>query len=347
MIKAGAWAAMAAFTAALLFGPTQAHAQDAAAFYKGKTISIVVGYKPGGGYDQSARILARHFGAHIPGSPAVIVRNMPGAGTVVAANYVTNTAPKDGSVIGLYADLLPLAPLLQVKGIKFHPKDFGWLGSMASRGTPVVVVRRDAPATTLDAARRTEILMGSSGMDATRAYPLLLNETLGTKFKVVMGYNGGTSEIDLAIERGEIHGRGSADWYTIREHRKQWLEKKLVTIMMQMSLKPNPDLKGVPLAIDLATNAKDKQLMELMFGTAEYFRAFSLAKGVPADRLAALRKAFDDTARDPAFIKDWKLQFAAGVDYSSYKDIEQFIARAYSFPPEVAERARAFLAGKK
>ncbi len=343
-VKRPAFAALVTIFLAL---PASAHAQEPASFYKGKTISIVVGYKPGGGYDQSARFLAKHFGRFIPGNPTVIVRNMPGAGTVVAANYVNNTAPKDGTIIGLYADLLPLAPLLQVKGIKFHPKDFGWLGSMASRGTPVVVVRSDAPATTIEAARKTEILMGSSGMDATRAYPLLLNETLGTKFKVVMGYNGGTSEIDLAIERGEIHGRGSADWFTIREHRKQWLEKKLVKIMMQMSLKANPDLKGVPLAIDLATNARDKQLMELMFGTAEYFRAFSVAKGVPADRLAALRKAFDDTAKDPAFIKDWKVQFAAGVDYSSYKEIEDFVKRAYSFPPDVAERARTFLAGKK
>ena len=320
---------------------------DPAEFYKGKNVTIVVGYKPGGGYDTSARILAKHFSRHIPGQPHIIVRNMPGAGTVVAANFVNNTAPKDGTIIGLYADLLTLAPMLNVKGIKFHPRDFGWLGSMASRGTPVVVVRSDSPATTIEDAKKKEILIGSSGMDATRAYPLLLNETIGTRFKIIMGYNGGTSELDLAIERGEIHGRGSADWFTIREHRKPWLEKKLVTIMAQMALKPNPDLKGVPLAIDLATKPEDKQLMELMFGTAQYFRAFSLAKGVPADRLTALRKAFDDTAIDPAFIKDWKVQFAAGVDYSSYKEMEQFLTRVYSFPPAVAERARKFLAGTK
>ncbi|MGE3643216.1 MAG: Bug family tripartite tricarboxylate transporter substrate binding protein [Beijerinckiaceae bacterium] len=328
--------------------PAAGHAQPAtASFYTGKTISLVVGYKPGGGYDQSARILARHFAEHIPGKPAMIVRNMPGAGTVVAANYVNNTAPKDGTVIGLYADLLTIAPLLQTKGVKFDPREFGWLGSMASRGTPVVVVRRDGPAQTYEQATQKEVLIGASGPDATSAYALLINETLGTKFKVLMGYTGGTSEIDLAIERGEVHGRASGDWYTIKQHKKPWLEKKLVTVMMQLSLKPNPDLKGVPLAIDLAKTDADKQLMELVFGTAQYFRAFSVAKGVPADRLAALRKAFDDTAKDPAFVKDWSVQFAAGVDYSSYKDIEGFLNRVYSFPPSVAARARKFLGGKK
>lgn len=325
----------------------RALAQDAAAFYKGKTITIFVGYKPGGGYDHSARILARHYGRHIPGQPNIIIKNMPGAGTVVAANYVNNTAPKDGTVIGLYADLLTLAPMLNTKGIKFHPKDFGWLGSMASRGTPVVVVRRDGPAQTYEEATKKEVLIGASGPDATSAYALLLNETLGTKFKVLMGYTGGTSEIDLAIERGEVHGRASGDWFTIKQHKRPWLDKKMVAIMMQLSLKPNPDLKGVPLAIDLAKKPEDKQLMELIFGTAQFFRAFSVAKGVPAERLAALRAAFDATAKDPAFVKDWSGQFAAGVDYSSYRDIETFLNRIYSFPPHVAARARKFLGGKK
>lgn len=321
-----------------------AHAQASARdVYKGQTISLVVGYKPGGGYDQSARILAKHFSRHVPGNPNIIVRNMPGAGTVVAANYVNNTAPKDGTVIGLYADLLTIAPLLKIKGIQFDPRKFGWLGSMASRGTPVVMVRTDSPATTYEQARKTEILLGASGPDATSAYAHLANDALGTKFKVLAGYTGGTAEISLAIERGEVHGRASGDWYTLKNFQADWLKKKFITVMIQMSLKSNPDLKGVPTALELAKDEADKQVIELVLGTSQFFRAFSLAEGVPPERLAILREAFGKTAKDPDFIKDWKTGFPAGVDYSSHQDMEAFLTRVYAFPESVIERARQFV----
>jgi hypothetical protein len=316
---------------------------DLARFWRTQGVAVVVGYAPGGGYDQSARILARYIGKYLPGNPTVIVRNMPGAGTVVAANYVNNSAPRDGSVIGLYADLLTLAPLLKVPGVQFDPRQFGWLGSMASRGTPIVVVRKDAPATTFEEALKHEILIGASGPDATSAYALLANETLGTKFKVIAGYRGGTSEISLAIERGEVHGRASGDWYTLKHHQSDWLTKNLVTVMLQMALKPHPDLKGVPLAIDLAKTEEDRQIMELVFGSAHFFRAFSTPPGVPAARLAALRTAFVQTRDDADFIKDWLVGFPAGVDFSSHTDIESFLSRVYAFSPAVIERAAKFL----
>jgi tripartite-type tricarboxylate transporter receptor subunit TctC len=338
-----------AFSAAILLACTAqvfssgAQAQGARDFYKGQTISIVVGYRPGGGYDQSARILAKHFPRHIPGNPTMVVRNMPGAGTVVAANYVNNTAPKDGTVIGLYADLTTIAPLLRVKGIQFDPRKFGWLGSMASRGTPVVMVRADSPATTYAQAREKEILIGASGPDATSAYAYLANDTLGTKFKVLAGYTGGTSEISLAIERGEVHGRASGDWYTLKSNQADWLTKKFITVMIQMSLKANPDLPGVPTALELAKTEADRQVIELVLGTSQFFRAFSLAEGVPPERLAILREAFSKTAKDPDFIKDWKTGFPAGVDYSDYKSMEAFLHRVYAFPESVVERARQFV----
>jgi len=315
----------------------------AASFYKGQTISLVVGYRPGGGYDQSARILARHYGRHIPGNPTIVVRNMPGAGTVIAANYVNNTAPKDGTVIGLYADLMTIAPLLKIKGVQFDPRKFNWLGSMASRGTPVVIVRSDSPATTYEQAREREILIGASGPDATSAYAHLANDTLGTKFKVLAGYTGGTAEISLAIERGEVHGRASGDWYTLKSAQADWLKRKFITVMIQMSLRPNPDLPDVPTALQLAKTQADKQVVELVLGTSDFFRAFSLAEGVPADRVALLRAAFEKTAKDPAFEKEWKIGFPAGVDYSSYREIENFMQRVYEFPPDVVERARKFV----
>jgi len=342
IVPALATSAIAAIAATLMqtgSAEAQAPAED---FFKGQTISLVVGYRPGGGYDQSARILARHFGRHIPGNPTIVVRNMPGAGTVIAANYVNNTAPKDGTVIGLYADLMTIAPLLKTKGIQFDPRKFNWLGSMAARGTPVVIVRTDAPATTFEEARKTALLIGASGPDATSAYAYLANDALGTKFRVLAGYSGGTAEIMLAIERGEVHGRASHDWYTLKSAQADWLERKFVTVMIQMSLKPNPELPNVPTALELATTEADRQVIELVLGTSQFFRAFSLAEGVPQDRIEVLRTAFEKTAKDPAFEKEWKGGFPAGVTFSSHKDIEAFMDRVYAFPASVVERARKF-----
>ncbi|MBM3607220.1 MAG: hypothetical protein FJX29_02015 [Alphaproteobacteria bacterium] len=342
--KSAAPYALAVAMTAALFAPSQACAQTSAEnFYKGQTISLIVGYRPGGGYDQSARILAKHFARHIPGNPTIVVRNMPGAGTLIAANYVNNSAPRDGTVIGLYADLMTIAPLLKIKGVQFDPRKFNWLGSMASRGTPVVMVRMDSPATTYAQAREKEILIGASGPDATSAYAHLANDTLGTKFKVLAGYTGGTSEISLAIERGEVHGRASGDWYTLKSAQADWLKRKFITVMIQMSLKANPELPGVPTALELAQGEADKQVVELVLGTSDFFRAFSLAEGVPRERVAVLRAAFERTAKDPAFEKDWKSGFPAGVDYSSHTQIENFMTRVYQFPDSVVERARKFV----
>ena len=323
--------------------PSAALADDSEAFFRANPLTIVVGYAPGGGYDQAARILARHYTKHIPGAPKIIVRNMPGAGTVVAANFVTNTAPRDASVIGLYADMLLLAPLLDLKGAQFDPRTFSWIGSLASRGTPVLVVRTDAPARTLAEAHDKELLIGASGMaDAPATYALLLNDVLGLKLKVLSGYRGGTSEIDLAIERGEIHGRASKDWDTLK--RQDWLAKGLAKVMLQVSLKPTPDLPGVPVALDLAKTAGDRQVMEMVLGSNEFFRAFSAPPGVPPDRLAALRTAFAATMKDPDFVKEFTNAYVGGVTYTTPSQIEAFMTRVYAFPPEVVKRAAKFVA---
>ena len=341
MATASATAVLAAASA--ISTPASAQVDDSAEFFRTTPLTIVVGYAPGGGYDQSARILAKHFGKYIPGTPNIIVRNMPGAGTVVAANHVNNTSPRDGSVIGLYADMLLLAPLLDLKGVQFDPRAFRWIGSLASRGTPVLVVRTDAPAKTLAEARDKELLIGASGIaDAPATYALLLNEILGLKLKVLSGYRGGTSEIDLALERGEIHGRASKDWDTLK--RQDWLPRQLVHVMLQVALKPAPDLPGVPVAVDLAKTAEDKQVMEMVLGTNEFFRAFSAPAGVPAHRLAALRAAFAKTMEDPNFVKEFTVGYIGGVTYTSPQQIEDFMARVYKFPPGVVDRAKKFVA---
>ena len=332
---------MCAALSATFIGAAPVGAQSP--FYKDKTIDIIVGYAPGGGYDLAARVLSRHIGKYSPGTPNVVVRNMPGAGTVLAANHVNNVAARDGTIIGMYADLMPAAKLLSVPGIQFDPAKFGWLGSITSRGTPLLIVRKDAPATTLEGIQKTEVLIGASGPDATSSYAYLLNDLLGTKLKVLAGYTGGTSQIDLAVKRGEVHGRASAEWerYSIQP---EWME--LLKPVIRMSVRPKnvPALKDVPLAVDLARNTEDRQIMELVLGTNQYFRAFSTPPEVPADRLAALRDAFAKTMVDPEFIAEFNTAAPGGMDVSTWQEMEDFINRINKFPPNVVKRASKYLA---
>lgn len=321
-----------------------AGAQSVAEFYKNKDVEIVVGYGAGGGYDLTARALARHIGKYIPGNPKVIVRNMPGAGSIVAANHVNNVAPKDGSVIGVYADFLPIVKLLGLDGVQFDPIEIGWLGAVTQRETPTLGVRTDAPATTLDGIKKTEITVGSDGTGATSAYAFMLNDLVGTKLKVLTGYTG-TSQIDLALERGEVHGRATIDWVRTRE-KTDWLKRKLITPIVAFSLTPvnDPDLKNVPLVIELVKTPQDKQVVELVLGTNEYFRAFSTPPKIPADRLAALRDAFAKTMADKEFQDDFTKATTGTVQFSDPKKIQDFMARVYKFPPDVIKRAAKYAA---
>jgi hypothetical protein len=311
-------------------------------FYKDKNLEIVVGYTPGGGYDLAARVLSRHIGKYIPGEPKVIVRNMPGAGTVLAANHVNNVAPKDGTTMGIYADLMPVAKLLDVPGVQFDPAKFGWIGSITSRGTPMLILRKDAPATTFDGIRKTEVLIGASGPDATSSYAHLINDLLDTKLKVLAGYTGGTAQIDLAIQRGEVHGRASAEWERLKLL-KEWTD--LVVPVLQMSTRRaiDPNYKDVPLAPEQAKNEEDRQIMELVLGTNQFFRAFSTPPGVPADRLAALRVAFEKTMKDEDFIKEFLAAAPGGMDVSTWQDIDAYMMHISKFPPNVIKRAAKYV----
>jgi len=339
-LRIGVWALGLAILAGC--GPAQkSGAEDPADFYRGKTISIIVGFSPGGGYDNSARVLSKHLGKYVPGHPRVIVQNMPGAGTLVAANHIYNAAPRDGTVIGIVSDLMTIGPLLEMTGAQFDPREIGWLGSLTTRGTALVLVRSDAPAVTVDEARENVVLIGASGPDGTSTYAYLMNEMFGTKFKVVLGYVGGT-EINLAIERGEVHGRTGYDWASVKRDHPEWVANKFVTPMIQLALKPSPDLPGVPLAADLVKTEAERQVLQLLFGY-HFQRTFSAPSGVPAERLAALRKAFKDVTTDPEFRKEAGVFMPQGVDYHSPEEITDFIARSYAMPPEVIGRAAKFV----
>jgi tripartite-type tricarboxylate transporter receptor subunit TctC len=319
-----------------------AAAQSVADFYKSQSVEIYVGYGAGGGYDLTARVLARHMSKYIPGNPKIIVRNMPGAGSMVAANHVNNVAPRDGTVIGVYADFLPVVKLLGLEGVQFDPIELGWLGAVTQRETPTLGVRSDAPATTLEGIKQKEVLVGSDGPGATSAYAFMLNDLVGTKLKVLTGYTG-TSQIDLAVERGEVHGRATLDWVRTKT-KTDWIKKDFIkpVVLFSLTPSPDPDLKGVPLVVDLAKSDADRQVMELVLGTNEYFRAFSTAPGVPADRLAALREAFAKTMKDPEFAAEFTQATTGTVDYSEPKKIQDFMARVYKFPPDVIKRAAKY-----
>ena len=319
-----------------------AKAQSVADFYKSKDVEIIVGYGAGGGYDLTARALARHIGKYIPGNPKVIVRNMPGAGSIVAANHVNNIAPKDGSTIGVYADFLPIVKLLGLEGVQFDPIEVNWLGAVTQRETPTLGVRTDAPATTLDAIKKNEITVGSDGTGATSAYAFMLNDLVGTKLKVLTGYTG-TSQIDLALERGEVHGRATIDWARTRE-KTDWLKRKLITPVVSFALEPgdDPDLKSVPVVYNLVTKESDKQVIELVLGTNRFFRAFSAPPNIPADRLAALREAFAKTMADKEFQEDFTKATVSVVQFSGPQKIQDFMARVYKFPPDVIKRAAKY-----
>lgn len=320
-----------------------ARADEVSDFYKGKTLTIVVGYSTGGGYDLQARALAKYWPKYIPGNPNVVVQNMPGAASVVAANTVNRTMARDGTVVGIYSDSMVIAPLMKMQGAQFDPRNFGWIGSLASRPTPVIFVRSDSPGPTFELARQKETIIGALGPDASSAYANLSNDLFGTKFRIVTGYKGGP-EILLAIDRGEVHGRAGYDWPALKRDKPEWLRDNFIRPVLQVALEPDEDplLKDVPVAINLAKTDEDKQILELVLGTAKFQRAFSTPEGVPPVRLEALRVSFKTTMSDPGFVSDMSKLSSNGVTYASAREIEDYMKKVYAYPAPVVERASKY-----
>jgi tripartite-type tricarboxylate transporter receptor subunit TctC len=316
--------------------------QSAEEFYRGRTLTLIVGFSTGGGYDLLARTVARYMERTIPGNPTIIVQNMPGAGSLVAANHMFNVSPKDGSVFGIFIASMPLAPLWKVKEAQYDPLGIQWLGSLADNGASVVFVRSDAPATTLEEAMVKTVLLGSTGPGATTsAYPVMLNDLIGTKFKLVFGYQG-TGQTMLAIERGEVHGRADNDWRSIVRGHPDWMAKNFVVPLVQLTLKPHPAIPNVPLALDYVKDEKDKEVLRLAFGAAQFTRAFSMAPEVPKDRVAVLRKAFEDIIKDPNFVREAEATIEQPLTIASAQEIDDFVRAAYALPEDVKDLAARY-----
>jgi len=333
-----------ALLALLLAIATPAAAQeDVAAFFKGKTLRLIVGIGVGSGYDINARLLARYMAAHIPGQPTIIVQNQPGAGSLTMTNALYNAGPFDGSVMGASFNGMPTTPLLQPAGARFDPVKLNWLGS-TNRETQAMYVWHTAPAQVLEDARAKEIVMGAQAPGSTQFdYPVLANKLFGFKFKVVTGYES-TPKIHLAMESGEVHGT-IANWSTLKAINPGWIADKKIRIIAQWALKKNPELADVPLFLDLAKTDAERAALELMLARLEYGRPFFLPPNVPAPRLEALRRAFDATMKDPAYLAEAdKLKIE--VDPLSGAEVAALVEQVSRTPADTVARVRTAMENK-
>lgn len=327
-------AAVAAFpTAAWAQAP-----QAVAEFYRDKQIRLIVSSDVGGGYDSYSRVLARHMGRHIPGNPAVVVQNMPGGGGLNAANYVYNVAPKDGTVIANIQRGVPFMAILGREGPRFDPTKFNWIGSLNNE-VGVFVAWHTAKVKTFDDVLKTELIVGGSGPNDTEASPSVLNNTIGTKFKIISGYPS-SSAIALAIERGEVEGF-STSYTALLTRNSEWLRDKKANILVQNALKKHPDLGHIPLAIDYAKTEEDRQVLELMYARQVIGRPFLAPPGVPAERVAALRAAFEATVKDPEFIAEMDKQKLELTPVSG-EEVQALIERVARTPKPIVDRLEQY-----
>jgi tripartite-type tricarboxylate transporter receptor subunit TctC len=324
-----------------------AQAQDAVAdFFRGKTFTIIVGSPAGGGYDTYGRAIGRHIGRHLPGNPVVVVQNMPGASGFVAASHVYNVAPKDGLTIATVTQGALLEPLLgdNARG-KIDPTRFNYIGS-ATRDVYVCLSRKDAAVQKFADAFDKELVVGASAeYGSVRDFPLLLNRVLGTKFRIVYGY-AGNREITLAVEKGEVQGVCGNSWSGIVAMHPRWFDPAgPVRVLVQEDVVGHPDLnaQGVPKTIDFARTDEQRQAMTLLYDELLFSRPYVMAPGVPADRVAAVRRAFDATVADPQFLADAKRINIEIVDPLTGEKLQALIGKMFATPPAIVEMTRAAL----
>lgn len=311
-------------------------------FYRGKTITIVVGGSAGGGYDILARTLAPFFGRHIPGNPDVVVQNMPGAGGIVSMNYIANAAAQDGTIIASPNNNTPFEPLFGTPEAKYDPTKLNWIGS-PSPETALLAIWRATPVDTIEQARTHELRVGASGANSTPAfYAKLLNETLGLKLKLIVGFPGQNDAL-LAMERGEIDGYPSAFYSSLMSTRPDWIAKKMVKILVQIGKEPLKQLPDAPFAPDLAANSADRRFIEEASAPLAVGRPFVAGPKVPADRVKLLQDAMTAAFADPAF-KSVADEAQLGVDAPmSGSELAAIVAKAYASPPDDIKRLRAML----
>jgi tripartite-type tricarboxylate transporter receptor subunit TctC len=337
-------AAMIVAGVAVLARPVFA-ADSVADFYKGKIVTLVCSSSTGGGYDLLARTIAKYLGGHVPGAPRIVVQNMPGAGGIVAMNYLYGIAAKDGTVIASTQNNTPFEPLLGTREAKYDATKLNWLGS-PSQEVGLIVVWASVPVNNVADLRTHSITVGSSGANSTPSfYARLLNETLGAKMKIVVGYPGQTEAL-LAMERGEVDGFPSLFYSTLTSTKPSWLKDKKIKVLVQYGLQKEPALANVPSALDLATTPENKQLLTVGLAEVGIGRPYLMPPGVPAARVAAMRKALSDTFNDPKFLADaTRMQLLVKAPRTG-EQIQQLVESIYRSPPAVIDRLRKLTAAQ-
>lgn len=313
-----------------------AGAQSVESFYKGKEIRLTSSSDVGGGYDATARLLARFMPNHLPGNPRMIVQNMPGAGGIKAANYLYNVAPKDGTAIGGVHRTVPQAPQLGLPGTQFEADKFFWLGSMANE-VSVCVAWHEAPVKTMKDALEKELIVGGSGANDTEQFPAVLNNIIGTKFKIISGYPSGTA-VNLAMERREVDARCGWSWSSLVQQQSDWLKDKKINILAQVTTTKHEDLPDVPLVSEFAKSEADKQILDFLFARQVMGRPFVIPPGVPMDRVTALRAAFDAAMKDKALLAEGDKQ-KLEISPVSGVEVQQLVARLLKTPPDLVDAA--------
>ena len=321
--------------AAILLAPGgEARAAD----FKGQTLTIAIASGTGGGYDAYGRLAARHLPKHLAGNPAVVPKNMPGAGGVVTANWLYNVAPKDGTAMAIFQAGTAFEPLFGNSQAKFDPTKFNWLISL-NRLANIGIFWHESPVRTLDDLFKGEVLVGSSGGGnaSTQVFPILLNNLIGTKFKVIAGYSG-TGETGIAMERGEVYGIVGTEWSSLKASRPDWIRDNKVRVLIQIALAPHPELKDVPSVVSLIKDEDSRQVMELLLARQEYGRPFAAPPGTSADALAVLRQGYAEMAKDKDFLVDAE-KLRAEIDVGTPEQILALFNKTYGAPKPLVDRA--------
>ena len=315
------------------------HADAVEDFYKGRTITVLIGYSPGGSYDAAGRVLARYMGRYIPGNPSFVSQNMPGAGTLNLAHYLYNVAPKDGTSFGIFARGMAMEPLIGGTNTKFEAAKFTWIGSAANEISLCATYESSPVKTWNDALTKEFTVAGNGSGSDPDVFANVLRNAFGVKNRLISGYPG-SAEISLAMERGEIDGRCGWSWSSIKAEKSQWLAEHKLNLIAQLALEKAADLPNVPLITDLATDERQRQILKLIFSRQTMGRPFAGPPGIPADRAEALRHAFDLTMKDPEFLEEAQKR-GLEINPVSGHDLEQLIAELYQTPKDVVAQARA------
>ena len=330
-----------AATGILLAAQTSGGAQTQSLdeFFSAQPFTILVGYPPGAGYDMYARLISRHIGGYLPGKPRVLVQNMPGAGSLSAANHLYNVARQDGSIIGTFSRGITMLPIIDSAGVRYETLKFKWIGSPTSEVSLAISWHESGISKFEDLQTRGMTAATSGPGSDGNIYGRVLNTILGTKIKTVTGYQG-SAESMLAIERKEVDGATSVSYAAIKTAQRDWLEKKKINLLAQHTLKANPELRGVPVILDFAKSDEDRRVLEMVFARQSIGYPYAAPPKVPADRLEAIRKAFRATLQDPEFLEA-SARSGLLVDGMTGLQIQALLENLYSMPPAIVERARS------